>query len=131
LRDLQIVDGQLRRVAIFVDRHEKETMFMIRSLSVLLVCFAVVLSPVVMADAAATYKSKCAMCHGADGSGDTSMGKKMGLRSLSSEEVQAQSDAALKAIIDKGKGKMPGYEGKIPDNEIKALVALIRSFATK
>jgi cytochrome c6 len=106
-------------------------MFMIRSLAVLFVCFAMIISPVVLADAAATYKTKCAMCHGPDGSGDTAMGKKMSVRSLSSEEVQAQSDAELKAIIDNGKGKMPGYAGKIPDAEIKALVALIRSFATK
>jgi cytochrome c6 len=106
-------------------------MFMIRSLSVFLVCFAMIISPIVLADVAATYKSKCAMCHGADGSGDTAMGKKMSVRSLSSEEVQKQSDAELKAIIDKGKGKMPGYAGKIPDDEIKALVALIRAFATK
>ena len=28
--------------------------------------------------AAATYKAKCAMCHGADGKGDTPVGKKMG-----------------------------------------------------
>jgi len=30
-----------------------------------------------VADAAANYKAKCVMCHGADGKGDTPAGKKM------------------------------------------------------
>lgn len=105
---------------------------MIRSFSVLLVCLSFVLSPVVMAaDAAATFKTKCASCHGASGGGDTPMGKKMGVRSLASEEVQAQSDAELQQIIEKGKGKMPGYAGKIAEADIKGLVKLIRTFPTK
>ena len=39
-------------------------------------------------DAAGTYKAKCSACHGADGKGDTAMGKKMGLMDLASPEVQ-------------------------------------------
>jgi len=77
-------------------------------------------------DAAATYTSKCKMCHGADGKGDTPVGKKMGIRDLTSADVQKASDAELTGIIKKGKNKMPAYDGKLKDSEIKDLVAYIR-----
>lgn len=32
---------------------------------------------------------------------------------LKSDDVQKQSDADLKAVIEKGKGKMPGFAGKL------------------
>lgn len=95
-------------------------------LAALLVCglFAFCVSPAVAQDAAATYKAKCAMCHGPDGKGG-----KMGTRDFASPEVKAETDAQLTEIITKGKGKMPSYEGKLKDTEIKDLVAHIRSLA--
>ena len=56
-----------------------------------------------VAAAEATFKAKCAMCHGADGKGKDAMKT----RDLSSADVQKQSDAELSAIISNGKGKMP------------------------
>jgi len=81
-------------------------------------------------DAAATFKSKCAMCHGADGKG-TSVGKSMGAHDFTSAVVQGQSDADLTATITKGKGKMPAYGGKLSDEQIKDLVAYIRTLKGK
>lgn len=37
---------------------------------------------------AATFKAKCAMCHGADGAGKTPMGAKLSIPNLVSPEVQ-------------------------------------------
>lgn len=85
---------------------------------------AVCSSSAVAQDAAATYKAKCAMCHGADGKGG-----KMGTRDFASAEVKAETDAQLTEIITKGKGKMPPYDGKLKADEIKALVAYIRTLA--
>jgi|SRR5581483_1861447 len=79
-------------------------------------------------DAATTYKAKCAMCHGADGKGDTPAGKKMGARDFASPEVQKASDADLTQIIEKGKNKMPAYTGKLTAAQIKDLVAYVRQF---
>lgn len=79
------------------------------------------------ADGGALYKAKCAMCHGADGSGATPMGKSMKLRDLRSPEVQKQTDAELIKITADGKGKMPAYKGKLTDAEISAIVAHIRT----
>ena len=81
-------------------------------------------APAVAQDAAATYKSKCAVCHGPDGKGG-----KMGTRDFASPEVKAQSDTQLTEIITKGKGKMPPYGGKLKDTEVKDLVIYIRSLA--
>jgi cytochrome c6 len=77
-------------------------------------------------DAAATYKAKCQVCHGADGKGSP-MGQKLGVRDFHSPEVAKESDAQLTEIITKGKNKMPVYEGKLKDTEIKDLVAYIRN----
>jgi cytochrome c6 len=85
-------------------------------------------SPARADDAAATYKSKCAMCHGPDGKG-TATGTKMGAHDFSSPEVKAESDAQLTDVITKGKAKMPAYGGKLKDPEIKDLVTYVRSLA--
>jgi cytochrome c6 len=96
------------------------------ALLTLLVCgaIAVCTSSAAAQDAAATYKAKCAMCHGPDGKGG-----KMGTRDFASAEVKAETDAQLTDIITKGKGKMPSYDGKLKADEIKGLVAYIRSLA--
>lgn len=79
------------------------------------------------ADAGADYKAKCASCHGADGKGDTTIGKNMKVKDLASAEVQKQSDADLTTIIEKGKKPMPGYEGKLSKEQIDGLVKYVRS----
>lgn len=82
-------------------------------------------------DAAALFKQKCAVCHGADGKGSSAMGKTLKVRDLSSDDVQKQSDAELTDIITSGKNKMPPYKGKISDDEIKGLVGYIRTLGKK
>src|SRR5690242_5293586 len=81
------------------------------------------------ADGAALYKTKCAPCHGADGSGNTPVGKSLKVKALASDEVQKLSDADLTKAIQKGKGKMPAFEGKLSDDELQAVVKFIRTFA--
>jgi cytochrome c6 len=82
-------------------------------------------------ESAATFKQKCAMCHGEDGKGQTAMGKKMNLRDLGSAEVQKQTDEQLYDITAKGKNKMPGYETQLGSERVKALVQFMRGFAKK
>ncbi len=84
-------------------------------------------------DSATLYKTKCAMCHAPDGSGNTAMGKQLKVADLGSVDVQKESDADLINDITNGKGggKMPAYKGKITDDQIKGLVAYIRSLAKK
>ena len=75
----------------------------------------------------ATYKTKCAACHGADGKGETTVGKANKVRDLGSEDVQKQSDDDLAGIIGNGKNKMPAYSKSLKAEQIKDLVAYIRS----
>lgn len=73
------------------------------------------------------YKSKCAMCHGADGTPPAAMAKSMGIKDLKSDEVQKQSDADLKTIVEKGKGKMSGFAGKLTPEQINDVVKYLRT----
>ena len=82
-------------------------------------------------EGAALYKAKCALCHGATGDGDTPMGKKLTLKKLSSPEVQKISDADMLTLITKGKNKMPGFDKKLTVDQIKAVIAHVRTFAKK
>lgn len=82
-------------------------------------------------DGAATFKSKCAMCHGPDGSGDTAMGKKMKIKDLRSAEVQKQTDAQIADIIAKGKSPMMGYEKQLDKEKINQVVAFLRELGKK
>ena len=50
--------------------------------------------PAMADDAEALYKSKCQVCHGADGKG-TAAGQKLGAKDFHSPEVQKQTDAEL------------------------------------
>ena len=82
-------------------------------------------------DAATTFKTNCASCHGMDGSGNTAPGKQLKVRDLRSAEVQKQADNKLTEIIAKGKNKMPGYSSKMSKDQISQLVAHIRAMAKK
>jgi mono/diheme cytochrome c family protein len=75
-----------------------------------------------------TYKAKCAMCHGADGLAATPAGKAMKAPSFKDPAVVKASDAELIAVVKNGKNnKMPSYIGKLTDDQIKSVVAYIRT----
>ena len=77
-------------------------------------------------DAEALYKSKCQVCHGAAGKGSPE-GQKLGVKDFHSPEVAKESDAELFKITKEGKGKMPSYDKKLSDDQIKELIKYIRS----
>ncbi len=86
------------------------------------------------ADAKALYEKDCAKCHGADGKGETKMGKKAGAKDYTNAKVQEElkDEAAFKAIKEgykdkDGKVVMKPAEG-LSDADIKGLVAYMRKF---
>ncbi len=94
--------------------------------TLLLVLVLVIALPVaVFADGAATYKTKCTACHGADGSGQTPVGKSLKLKDLCSPEVQKLTDAEITKSLTDGKGKMPA--SKLSADDIKAVIGYVRS----
>ncbi len=101
---------------------------LIKASLVLLLAALVVPASTFAADAGADlFGTKCAACHGKDGAGQTPMGKNLKLRDLGSADVQKQTDAELTTIIEKGKGKMPSYTGKLTADQIKEVVKYIRT----
>ena len=77
----------------------------------------------------AIYKERCAVCHGADASGHTGMGKMYKLRDLKSPEVQKMTDTQLYALIAHGKDKMPAFENTLGKQKIDAVIAHLRELA--
>ena len=86
---------------------------------------AVALPMAAFADGAATFKTKCAVCHGADGSGQTPLGRNLKVRDLRSAEVQKLTDAEIARVLANGKGKMPAQ--RLTADEAKALIGFIRT----
>ena len=71
----------------------------------------------------ATYKAKCQMCHGADGSGTLPKAK---VNPLGGAKVQAKSDADLKKAITAGTGTMKPVAG-LSDSDDSNVVAFLRT----
>ena len=88
--------------------------------------FVVSLSAQAQNTAETLYKSKCAACHGADGTGSAT-GKKMGAHDFTTADVQGMSDAELSTIITNGKNKMPAYGKSLKSEDVQGLVAYIRT----
>ena len=85
------------------------------------------------ADAKANWDANCVQCHGKTGSADTKMGKQLNAKDLTDPKVQAAfSDAKAAESIkngvkENGKTTMKAFAGKLTDDEIKALVAYVRT----
>jgi cytochrome c6 len=85
------------------------------------------------ADAKTNWANNCAQCHGPDGRANTKMGKQVSAKDLTDPKVQAAfTDAkATQSIKDgvkqNGKTTMKAFGGKLTDEEIKALVAYVRT----
>ena len=83
------------------------------------------------ASAEATYKAKCAMCHGPNGEGKPAAK----IPSLASESTQKLSDAELTDFIANGgpnKKATHAFEKKgVTPEQVKALVAHIRELGKK
>ncbi len=82
------------------------------------------------AASSATFRTKCAMCHGQDGSG-SEVGKSMNVPDLRSPVVQKLPDPQLAQIISDGKGGMPSFKNSLSEDQIHSLVAHIRSLHQK
>jgi mono/diheme cytochrome c family protein len=78
----------------------------------------------------ATFQ-QCAGCHGPDGRAQTDMGKQLHAADLTSDAVQRQSDSQLSKTIKSGKGKMPAFDGKLSDDEIRAVVGHVKDLGKK
>jgi mono/diheme cytochrome c family protein len=77
------------------------------------------------------YASKCAVCHGNDGSANTAKGKELKVRNFHSEEFKKMPDAKALEVLSKGKGKMEGYEKTLGKEKVEQLLAYCRELSNK
>ncbi|MCL6480125.1 MAG: c-type cytochrome [Firmicutes bacterium] len=80
------------------------------------------------------YETQCALCHGVDGRGKTELATAMQLTLRDYSDPKALkdfTDGELFYILRKGKGKMPGQEGRMRERQMWHLVNYIRSLAKK
>lgn len=82
------------------------------------------------AAASANFRTKCALCHGPDGSG-SEVGKSMNIPDLRSQAVQKLPDAELAQVISDGKGGMPPFKSSLSEAQIHDLVSHVRSLRQK
>jgi cytochrome c553 len=86
------------------------------------------------ATAAENWKSQCAKCHGADGKGQTAIGKKLKLADYTTAEAQAAFtdeqavDVISNGIIENGKPKKNAFKEKLSAEEILDLVKHVRAY---
>ena len=75
----------------------------------------------------AVYTANCQKCHGEHGEGKALIAKMLNatMKPLSSAEVKALSDAAMKKDILEGVGKMKPV--KLTDVQVKDVIAYVRS----
>jgi mono/diheme cytochrome c family protein len=84
-------------------------------------------------DAKTNWANNCAQCHGPTGKGDTKMGKMVGAMDLTDPQKQASftdakaTQSIKEGVKQNGKTTMKAFGGKLSDDEIKALVAYVRS----
>ncbi|NBV20979.1 MAG: cytochrome c [Proteobacteria bacterium] len=107
-----------------------------QTLIVTTVTFLLAAAPSLLAaDVAENWTKNCGSCHGADGTGKTKAGRMAGAKDLTDGAYQKQfTDEQMlqrlkDGVTDKGKEKMKPYKGVLSDDELKALVAKVRTFA--
>jgi mono/diheme cytochrome c family protein len=85
------------------------------------------------ADAKTNWDNNCVQCHGKDGRADTKMGKTLSAKDLTDPKVQAAftdakaTQSIKEGVKQNGKTTMKAFGGKLTDQEIKALVAYVRT----
>jgi mono/diheme cytochrome c family protein len=120
-----------------IDKTERHVMLAFAILLVLFAGLALFAASIVRANpgpdiaaSAATFRTKCAMCHGQNGGG-SEVGKSMNVPDLRSPSVQKLPDAQLAQIISDGKGGMPPFKNSLSADQIHSLVGHIRSMPPK
>ena len=78
----------------------------------------------------ALYKQKCSKCHGADGSGETSLGRIFGTPDFTDPGWWAKhpNSGELLGIITRGKKNMPAFGKKLTKAQIASLAAYVQRF---
>jgi mono/diheme cytochrome c family protein len=95
---------------------------------ILLLCLgaAVPIPALAQGSGADTFKARCMVCHGTDGTANTPAGKFFKAASLKDPMVTTKSDDELETVVKNGKNKMPSFKDKLTTAQIDAVIGYIR-----
>ncbi|HWY07915.1 MAG TPA: c-type cytochrome [Candidatus Acidoferrales bacterium] len=91
-------------------------------------------SPTSLSSGKKKYGQDCAMCHGKEGAGDGDLAEdmKLKLKDLrNADALKDLNDGDMYNLINNGKGKMMGEEGRLKPDEIWDVVNFVRSLSKK
>ncbi len=106
-------------------------------LSIVAVATCLVTVQALAADAKSNWSKHCAKCHAENGSGQTATGRKLSIRDYRDPKVQTELKdremikATRGGLKDTKRELMKPFGGVLSDDEIRDLVAHIRSFEKK
>ncbi len=95
-------------------------------------CALLSLPAPVLATGLTDYNAKCAGCHGAQGNVQTEKAKalKMDVKKLALK-ISTKDKNEMIAIVEKGKGEMPGFDAQLTKDQIAAVVDYVIALRKK
>lgn len=75
----------------------------------------------------AIFKSKCVLCHGPDGTGNTPLGKQLQAANFHSKDVQKKTNAELHKVVHDGQTNMPPFADQLSDEQIDQVIKYVRT----
>ena len=107
-----------------------------RLITLMAACASIAAVSANAADGKALYEEHCSKCHGKDGKGQTTMGKKSGAKDYTDPKVQekvtdAEGLKAIKEGFKNAEGKVLMKPSELKDDEAKAVMEYMRTFKDK
>ena len=81
-------------------------------------------------DGAVLYDANCAKCHGADGRGDTPVGRAMKAASLADPKWAAEDSAEAVVSAFRANPKHKAVASKVSDDDLRAIAVHLRKLAS-
>ncbi len=83
------------------------------------------------ASSGSLFRTRCAPCHGSRGQGKSAVAKYLEVKPSALKLPGRKSAKKLAAAIAEGRGRMPGYKGRMSEREISKMAAYLRGLGRR